>query len=197
MIYLSKMTLDLLDRTNQQLLSDIYRLHRSVMGGFKNYSSQELGRVLFRLEPERSGSDVHLLVQSIQEPDWRHLPSQSVSIESKRVSLNFHQGELLIFRLRANPVVTRNKKRFGLIREPDQRRWLERKDIGVEWLIRSVIDEGRVLGKKAGGTVEFKSVRYEGYLKVTDPQRLTRACLEGIGPAKGFGFGLLSVAKAQ
>jgi CRISPR system Cascade subunit CasE len=39
-------------------------------------------------------------------------------------------------------------------------------------------------------------VRYEGILQVTDCARFLAALAAGIGPAKGFGFGLLSVAKA-
>jgi CRISPR system Cascade subunit CasE len=197
MIYLSKIELDILDRTNQSLLSDVYRLHRSVMGGFKAYTPEELGRVLFRLEPERSERFAVLLVQSLQEPDWSHLPAHSVNVQTKRYVPKFHEGELLTFRLRANPVVTRNKKRYGLIREPDQRQWLLRKKIGADWLIQNVIDEGRVIGKREGKSLEFKSVRYEGYLQVNDPDQLIQSCLEGIGPAKGFGFGMLSLAKMR
>jgi len=39
-------------------------------------------------------------------------------------------------------------------------------------------------------------VRYEGLLQVTDPHLLVEAVRAGIGSAKGFGFGLLSLAPA-
>lgn len=38
------------------------------------------------------------------------------------------------------------------------------------------------------------SARYDGILAVTDPDRFARVLARGIGPAKAFGFGLLSVA---
>lgn len=43
--------------------------------------------------------------------------------------------------------------------------------------------------------VEHFGVDFKGLLRVTDPEQFTQAITEGIGPAKGFGFGLLSVAR--
>jgi CRISPR system Cascade subunit CasE len=41
------------------------------------------------------------------------------------------------------------------------------------------------------------AVRFDGLLVVTDPERLRHALRAGIGSAKGFGFGLLSLARAD
>jgi CRISPR system Cascade subunit CasE len=38
-------------------------------------------------------------------------------------------------------------------------------------------------------------VDFEGILEVTDPEEFAAAVTAGIGPAKAFGFGLLSVAR--
>ncbi|MEM0963873.1 MAG: type I-E CRISPR-associated protein Cas6/Cse3/CasE, partial [Bacteroidota bacterium] len=40
-------------------------------------------------------------------------------------------------------------------------------------------------------------VRFDGELRVIDPDRLAVAVASGIGPAKAFGFGLLSLALAR
>ncbi|WP_019991487.1 type I-E CRISPR-associated protein Cas6/Cse3/CasE [Rudanella lutea] len=40
-------------------------------------------------------------------------------------------------------------------------------------------------------------VRFDGLLQVTDPALLAEALRQGIGPAKAFGFGLLSLAQPQ
>ncbi|MFH1069490.1 MAG: type I-E CRISPR-associated protein Cas6/Cse3/CasE [Candidatus Glassbacteria bacterium] len=42
-----------------------------------------------------------------------------------------------------------------------------------------------------------RSVRYEGILRVTDPERLKEILIRGIGPGKAFGFGLISVAPSR
>ena len=44
--------------------------------------------------------------------------------------------------------------------------------------------------------IEF-GVRFNGLLQVTDPEKLMQAVRNGIGPAKAFGFGLLSLARAE
>ena len=41
------------------------------------------------------------------------------------------------------------------------------------------------------------AVKFEGELVVTDPTRFAETLKNGIGSAKGFGFGLLSVARAS
>ena len=65
----------------------------------------------------------------------------------------------------------------------------------------TVIPEGLVKDevRRNGSTmtVRFLSVRFEGLLQVSDPDRFVGAIRSGIGSAKGFGFGLLSVAPAQ
>lgn len=49
-------------------------------------------------------------------------------------------------------------------------------------------------GGKLGKSQRLRSVRFEGSLEVTDVDKFRRALSAGIGPAKAFGFGLLSVA---
>jgi CRISPR system Cascade subunit CasE len=41
------------------------------------------------------------------------------------------------------------------------------------------------------------SVRYDGILEVTDSEKFRATIIKGIGPAKAFGFGLLSVARVR
>lgn len=53
---------------------------------------------------------------------------------------------------------------------------------------------GKHGGRKKGGRVRLFAAHFDGILHVTDPDLFRTAIVEGIGPAKGFGFGLLSVA---
>ncbi|QNJ41027.1 type I-E CRISPR-associated protein Cas6/Cse3/CasE [Streptomyces buecherae] len=45
-----------------------------------------------------------------------------------------------------------------------------------------------------GAHVTFHSATFEGHLRVTDPEALTARLLGGIGPAKAYGCGLLTLA---
>lgn len=44
--------------------------------------------------------------------------------------------------------------------------------------------------------LSFEGILYEGILEVADPERFATAVRQGIGPAKAYGYGLLSVAPA-
>jgi CRISPR system Cascade subunit CasE len=48
--------------------------------------------------------------------------------------------------------------------------------------------------RKDGPRITLSTVTYEGRLRVTDPDALRSALLGGIGPAKGYGQGLLTLA---
>ena len=51
--------------------------------------------------------------------------------------------------------------------------------------------------RKETGKLSFESVVFEGRLRVTDAVRFRQTLEDGIGSAKGYGFGLLSIAPAE
>lgn len=53
--------------------------------------------------------------------------------------------------------------------------------------------EPSTTGKRGGAFVTIEPIRFEGQLIVTDPARLAQAVRTGIGPAKAYGCGLLSL----
>jgi len=183
-------------------LADVYRLHQLVMKGFTAYSSTD--RVLYRVEPEERNGQVTVLVQSLQMPDWSCFADVTSGVASARVkdfSTTFKAGDTFSFRLRANPVVTRDGKRHGLIRDESLLEWLGKKEkkVGVRFCSMSVIDEGYVTGTKANQEKQYrmslKVARFEGTLEVVDPVIFRETFSSGIGPAKAFGCGLLSLAR--
>lgn len=64
-----------------------------------------------------------------------------------------------------------------------------------------VIPEGMVVATKhkldRPHDISIYSVRFDGVLTVTDPDTFRQTVAAGIGPAKAFGFGLLSVAPVR
>jgi CRISPR system Cascade subunit CasE len=202
-MYLSQVVLDRMARHAMRTLSDVYRLHQFVMSGFSGY--EQPSRVLFRVEPEVRGAVVRVLVQSQVEPDWEQAGADEkgvVKIQTKEFIPQFQQGSLYQFRLRSNPVVTREGKRYGLIREDALVHWLKKKEeqIGASFLSVLAVDEGYATGARkkgeAFGYVNIKTARFDGMLEVVGPTRFNEAFIRGIGPAKAFGCGLLSLARA-
>lgn len=108
-------------------------------------------------------------------------------------------------------------KRVGVLGEEKQMAWLVRKAAerekgipgGFELLTRQVWErdgqcrelpcvevcpEGRQIGRKQQQSLTHFAVRFDGLLRITDADQFRATLAAGIGPAKAFGFGLLSVA---
>lgn len=203
-MYLSQLILNRMNRQIMKDLSNIYRLHQLIMSGFSEYNQPE--RILFRVEPEMREQTVHILVQSHVKPTWEpkyYMQKGIGAVQTKKIDFHIQPSSLYRFRLRANPVVTRQGKRYGLIRDEALVDWLRKKEgnIGVSFTSVLPIDEGYITGVKPkngrGYRINIKIARFEGMLKVNDPPCFNEVLKDGIGPAKSFGCGLLSLAKAS
>jgi CRISPR system Cascade subunit CasE len=108
----------------------------------------------------------------------------------------------------------KNGKRVALVHENDQIAWLLDKgeqggfNIPGQWRHENsvkvpdfrvdVVPEGWIrCGKEGHRDGEFLAVRFDGILVVTDADTFRQTLHQGIGSAKGFGFGLLSIACAE
>jgi CRISPR system Cascade subunit CasE len=221
-LYLSKLTLNPLQSQTVRLLGDTYRLHQWILTAFPHREEGGVGRVLFRSDTERRTGKVVILVQSNIEPDWSHLSQPyPVEIEGPKCwKPNLVNGQQLRFRLRANTMKrsATTGKRIALLTRKEQADWLARKGqehgfrlvpvpTGEDWLDPfgeepEARDEIRITkldllsGHKGKEQLQHFGVDFEGVLTVTDPVLFAEALAAGIGAAKGFGFGLLSVARA-
>lgn len=209
-MYLSRLILNPRSRQVRGELARPYQMHRTLMRAFPDASEGGPGRVLFRVDTLRHRHSPMLLVQSEKQPDWSWLDGNGDYVvsgeggeppqECKPFEPRFGTGQQLIFRLRANPTVKKDGKRLGLLKEEEHAAWLERKARAGGFRVAScrIIPEGMVKDKKdtrqGRHALTFFAVRYEGLLAVTDPKRFEETLRAGIGAAKGYGFGLLSVA---
>ncbi|QDU60459.1 CRISPR-associated endoribonuclease Cse3 [Planctomycetes bacterium Pan216] len=210
-MYLSRLTLN---PRNRGVLRDVgspYELHRTLLRGFPDREAGGPGRVLFRLETRQDEGPPIVLAQSDKEPDWSSLVKadytnaettpirfSSDSTDGDPHAVPIPIGRRFRFRLLANPTVKREGKRHGLFRDQDQIDWLRRKGDSGGFSIETVRADpvGRVSSRKGGSTTHHHAVRFEGVLQVTDPTEFIASIEAGIGSAKAFGFGLLSVAPA-
>lgn len=214
MLYLTLLSLNLRNRQVQRDLANRYELHRTVLSGFPQALPAD-ERILYRVEEDVRSGVVTILLQSLNLPDWQALPASYLlqPAEVKPFSVAFSAGQMLHFRLLANP--TRriktplsadgekpSSKRVGLLKEEQQLQWLARKAeaCGFQLLGVRSAKQPDVIGWQSKGKdsrrLTFQSVLFDGVLQVTEPALFIQALKNGIGPAKGFGFGLLSLAKA-
>lgn len=225
-LYLSQLKLDPRSRQVQAELRDPYQMHRTLSKAFGSTREEwEAARVLFR--SDEVGGEHRLLVQSRTRPDWSRLTVSdgylAAEPETKELNLSFRQGQLLRFRLRANPTkkVTApsrareepHKMRVGLFGDEKQLAWLVRKgeengfalmELGVDKDGRPIYDcrisgRGNADSRRPGfaSSIRHYGVDFEGTLRVTDREEFLNAVGSGIGSAKGFGFGLLSLAPVR
>jgi CRISPR system Cascade subunit CasE len=221
-MYLHRIHLDPRCREARRDLSDPYQLHSTLCRPFSapNGMCAE-AEFLWRIEPESDPAGYpHILVQSKTIPDWALVGVEGWLAKAdpavdlmQRLQLNsLKVGRRFRFRLRANPCVTRNGKRLGLLLLKDQESWLERKgqlhgfslpqhanfdfsEASQTHVDVRVSQEQMLFGKQhAGNVIRIYSVLYDGILTVTDPDKFRKALQTGIGHGKAMGLGLLSVA---
>ena len=157
-------------------------------------------RVLWRREDEDT-----LLVQSKYPPVWR----SAWNIGSARVQ-EFQVEDLVkernySFRLLANTTKSAFQTRkgdavrgrvVGLYTVPEQREWLLSRavDLGVEVLSVQISRSEKWHFRNGGHTVTLAVAQFDGVLRITDVGAARVAVATGVGPAKAFGCGLLSLA---
>lgn len=192
-----------------------YNLHKALWKLFPNMPEKKRS-FLFREESKRVGYESQVLLQSIDEPKVT-LDGDQEGIEllaSREFSLQLQPGQAYRFCLRANPVravkdkskgaVVKNGKertrsaRVPLIKEEHQMAWLERKFESCGELENILIQPENPLyfRKKNSGAGKVQSVLFNGIINVTDADVLSDMIIKGIGPAKSFGCGMLSLARA-
>mgnify|MGYP002681854291 FL=1 len=180
-------------------IANRYRVHQRLRMAYRDEP-----RLLFRIE-EHDGN-FRILAQSTCQPDWQHafvdfdvlagIPAvKELRLENLMPRSYYH------FRLVANPVVTRNRKRLGLFKEEAQLEWLKRQMERSGTIVMQA--QARQLGLMRSAKNPAKdenrqthyAVEFNGVLQVLNVKLLSERMIEGIGPAKAYGFGLLTLAK--
>ena len=203
-MYLTRLTLDPRSAQARRDLGSAYEMHRTLVRAFVEDDRSRPSRFLWRLELGRNTWDCPtVLVQAetkgnwsvIEElPNYLQLPAESKSILLDRL---VQPDRRYRFRLLANPTVSRKGKRHALAGEGDQIGWIERqgKRHGFQVLCSVVAGKDRCKSPgKDKPAIYIERVCFEGILKSTETVDLQRALVAGIGPAKAFGCGLLSLA---
>ncbi|MDR4470486.1 MAG: type I-E CRISPR-associated protein Cas6/Cse3/CasE [Nitrospira sp.] len=221
-MFLHRIHLDPRCREARRDLADPYQLHATLCRAFSPPDTKcPEGEILWRLEPETdSNGSPRILVQSRTIPNWDGigvkgwLSQADLPIDLKsRLKLDaLTAGGRYRFRLRANPCVTRNGKRQGLLQLVEQEQWIKRKGTlhgfvlpqlpsfdlseGEQERVDVRVSEEQMLSGRQnhGNSIRIFAVLYDGVLTVTDAYAFVKVLQTGIGHGKALGLGLLSVA---
>ena len=219
-MYLTQFEINGRRREARRLLGSPQAMHAAVMAAFP--PGADAGRVLWRVDPGEHGVQTLYLV-SREAPDLMHLVEQAGwetltwrTADYDGLLGRLMSGQVWRFRLMANPTKAVRQdsevpggeggrsKRFAHVTAAQQLEWFLSRTVG--WGFD--VPEGSVDGEPAalvvareirtfqrkGRTVTVSTATFEGLLQVRDPDVLRMALTGGIGPAKAYGCGLLTLA---
>jgi CRISPR system Cascade subunit CasE len=194
-------------------------MHAAVLASFVPSSEEPStsGRVLWRVDsPERSKAVLYVV--SPAAPDLTHMVEQAGwpttgtwdTRDYRPLLDRLATGQTWAFRLTANPVrhgrvkdSDEHTKPRGHVTVDQQQQWFLTRTESQGFDVATGSDGGRqvlvrdrrtVRFRREGATVTIAMATFDGLLRVTDPDALRTALISGIGRAKGYGCGLLTLA---
>lgn len=213
-MFLTRMPLNSRRRGAVHLLGSPQRMHAAVMAAFPD-SPVGGGRVLWRVD--RGHEAVVLFVVSPSAPDLTHVAEQagwptSAKWETKpydRFVSGIAAGDCMAFRLRANPVHSvrtrsgqTDTKVTAHVTATHQEQWLLDRGPSNGFAIvddpdgtPQVLVRDRQLERFRRGdqNVTLSSAVFEGQLVVKDAEAFRAVLTSGLGRAKAYGCGLMTV----
>lgn len=202
-------------RPARPALASPHVLHATVLRAFapEQHERFDTGRVLWRLDPSSTGHRLYIV--SPEQPDLAHLRRElgggddaSAAFDYASVLESLRPATEWRFRLRVNPTKAVRQpegpsKRFGIVKESEQIEWLiarspelgfrvplNRLDLPEVIVRRSAMVDFR----REKAKVTLATALFDGILVVEDVERLRHTLLHGVGRAKGYGNGLLTLA---
>lgn len=220
-MFLTRFQINPARRGARKLLSSPHAMHAAVRAAFAKPEDHERSgtRTLWRLDTPTTAT-VYLYIVSPGRPDLTHLVEQAgwpttetwVTRDYDGLLSSLRPGQQWAFRLTANPAHSGRKtadakdtQRFGYLREKEQAGWLVDRAARHGFALATQQDGRPNLRlhrrqtqtfKRGMGAVTLTTVMYDGILQVTDADALRQALTSGIGHAKAYGCGLLTLAPA-
>ncbi|GAA2181665.1 type I-E CRISPR-associated protein Cas6/Cse3/CasE [Brooklawnia cerclae] len=214
-MYLSRIDLNPMRRQARWLLGNPQAMHATVMGVCtrEEPSPSSGGRILWRVDED--GDNVCLYIVSPQRPDLADL-SETIGWDGATASVADYDpflerleiGRAYAFRLTANPthVVTMDdgrKRRLGHVTVEYQRSWLleHANRMGLQIPTTETGHPDVVVHDRQVRTfqrqhrpVTLTIATFDGRGVVANVEALCKTLVDGIGPAKAYGCGLLTLA---
>lgn len=171
-------------------IRDEYSIHRIV---YDLFPTKPRSFLYYRYPHGSHPGSIKILILSQENPDQPRLGA----LESKNVDPSFLERTWYVFRVRVNPVVRFGNKTKGITTPDEILEWFLEKQSqwGFEASRESLelSDLGAVRFQRGDHTVTLNECTITGTLRVTDRLLFVKSFCDGIGRAKGFGFGLLQL----
>lgn len=205
-------------RGARDLLASPQKMHAAVLQAFPPATpvTAGTGRVLWRVDQHQHRAALYIV--SPHRPDLTHLVEAAGwpatagwdSRDYTPLLDRLRPGDQWAFRLTANPVSSRPKtaesarsQRFGHVTFAQQTGWLLDRATRHGFTVPTgqhdepdvAVNGRRTLRfTRQNQTVTLATATFEGRLDISDPDLIRTALTHGIGPGKGYGCGLLTLA---
>lgn len=199
------------------MIASVLRLSRSECTALKMQDAYGIHRVVYSLFP-KVGDDTRDFLYADKGGDFSTrnilllskrppVPPEIGIVESKSIQPAFLTHEHYAFEVRMNPtkrdkasgtiVAIRGNKTAGQTQRDALAEWFAQKTLNQGFSVDAtsliITDVGVQQFKKDESTVTHGKATFRGKLYVTDRALFIKSFEEGIGRAKGFGFGLLQI----
>lgn len=217
-MYLTRFAVNTARRGSRTLLASPQAMHAAVLASFPPdaVGSGGEGRVLWRLD-RGEHQRTELFIASPGEPDLTHLVEQAgwpttsawQTRDYRPLLQRLAPGQYWAFRLTANPVRSARTeegqptKPLAHVTAEQQRGWLLDRAPRLGFTVTAgaagepdvVVRDRRTLRfDRRGSKVTIAQATFDGVLHVEDAEVLRQALVRGVGRAKGYGCGLLTLA---
>ncbi|MDP9805888.1 CRISPR system Cascade subunit CasE [Trueperella bonasi] len=206
-------------RQGRKYLANPHALHAAVRASFPPDIDQSSQRILWRLDQQGHEHALYIVgpekptaAHIVEEAGWESRPQETADYD--RLLSRIKQGQEWHFELLANPTKTINRGRdtrgkvVAHLSIFEQLKWLQRKSetmgvyLGPPDEPSFQVTESKTLNfrrsiESKNGRVHLVTARYAGTLKIVDAEKLRQVLVAGIGRAKGYGCGLLTLARSQ
>lgn len=204
-MYLSRVEIDDGNRQKTKDLSHLGAYHNWVESSFPNEIAQgERLRHLWRID--RLHGKRYLLIVSQEKPNLDKLEHYGVTSTGMTKDYQpfidrIQEGEIMQFRLVANPTYRTDGKVYPHITIDQQKEWLLTKTTAAGFEIPTMSDGNKqfeIVNRHwpvlhHGRRIRLSQVAFEGHLKIVDAEKIKNALTHGIGREKAYGMGMLTV----
>lgn len=217
-MYLTRFRVNAARRGARKVLNSPQAMHAAVLAGFPHPEDHTRpdARTLWRLD-QNANQQITLFIVSPGKPDLTHLVEQAgwptadtwLTRPYQPFLDTLQAGQRWAFRLTANPVRSGWRKdrdetqRFGHVTVDNQVDWLQKRTERNGFTIAAqpdgqpnlLLHQRRTLSfTRHQRRVTLTTATYDGVLAITDPEPLRAMLTTGIGHARAYGCGLLTLA---
>lgn len=216
-MYLSRVEINPRRRGTMKALESPEVVHAAVMASFPAMDKEGNERVLWRID--RLEPSAYILVQSQIKPDFTHIVEQFGwpesnqhwdTLEYDHFLSNIKDGDVRRFRIRANPTRSVMQKDGKSARgkvcqhitAEQQLGWMIEKSEKCGFAVNSpglsvkIISREDLKFRHKNNSISLTAVVYEGILKVEDAKKFVSIVETGVGRAKAYGCGMITVSRA-